>query len=92
MARANPKEADTLAPFRYLATGIIVFLLVALFIVWRLDNPRVEKLRAEVIDYILPIFERIMAPATGLNRITQAFRSYQSLYEQNQVVRRELQE
>ena len=92
MARPNPKESDTLAPFRYLATGIIVFLLVALFVAWRLDNPRVEKLRAEVIDAILPKFEWVMAPATALIRITQDFRSYQSLYEQNRELRRELQQ
>ena len=84
MARPNPKEVDTSAPFRFLATGIIVFLLVALFLIWRLDSPRIEKLRAEVIDYILPKFEWVMAPATGLIRITQDFRSYLSLYELNQ--------
>ena len=87
MARLNPKE-DTLAPFRYLATGIIVISLIALFLVWRIDNPRVEKLRADVIDAILPKFEWVMAPVTGLVRISQDFRSYQSLYEQNQELRR----
>ena len=92
MARHNPKEAETLVPFRYLATGIIVFSLIFLFLVWRLDNPRVEKLRADVIDAILPKFEWVMTPATGLIRITQDFRSYQSLYEQNQELRRELQQ
>ena len=92
MARPNPKEVDISAPFRYLATGIIVFMLIALFFVWRLYNPRVEKLRAEVIDAILPKFEWVMAPATALIRITQDFRSYQSLYEQNQELRRELQQ
>ena len=80
MARPNPKEVDISAPFRYLATGIIVFMLIALFFVWRLDNPRVEKLRAEVIDAIFPKFEWVMAPATSLIRIAQDFRSYQSLY------------
>ena len=92
MARPNPKEVDISAPFRYLATGIIVFMLIALFFVWRLDNPRVEKLRAEVIDAILPKFELVIAPATALIRIAQDFRSYQSLYEQNQELRRELQQ
>jgi len=92
LVRSNPKEADSLAPFRYLATGIIVFLLIALFLIWRLDNPRIEKLRAEVIDAILPKFEWVMAPATALVRITQDFRSYQSLYDQNQELRRELRQ
>ena len=81
MAGPNPKQVDTLAPIRYLATGIIVFSLVTLFVIWRVDNPRVEKIRAEVIDAILPKFEWVMAPATGLIRITQDFRSYQSLYD-----------
>jgi rod shape-determining protein MreC len=92
LAGPNPKQVDTLAPIRYLATGIIVFSLVTLFVIWRVDNPRVEKLRAEVIDAILPKFEWVMAPATGLIRITQDFRSYQSLYDQNQELRRELQQ
>ena len=92
MAGPNPKQVDTLAPIRYLATGIIVFSLVTLFVIWRVDNPRVEKIRAEVIDAILPKFEWVMAPATGLIRITQDFRSYQSLYDQNQELRRELQQ
>jgi len=92
LARLNPKEANTLAPFKYLATVMIVIFLIALFLVWRLDNPRVEKLRADVIDTILPKFEWVMAPATGLIRISQDFRSYQSLYEQNQELRRELQQ
>ena len=92
MAGPNPKQVDTLAPIRYLATGIIVFSLVTLFVIWRVDNPRVEKIRAEVIDAILPKFEWVMAPATALIRITQDFRSYQSLYEQNQELRRELQQ
>ena len=70
MAGPNPKQVDTLAPIRYLVTGIIVFSLVTLFVIWRVDNPRVEKLRAEVIDAILPKFEWVMAPATGLIRIT----------------------
>ena len=61
MARPNPKEVDTLAPIRFLATGIIVFLLVALFLIWRVDNPRVEKLRAEVIDS-MELLSEVIAP------------------------------
>jgi rod shape-determining protein MreC len=66
--------------------------LIALTIVWRIDNPRVERMRAAVVDRVVPNMEWAMAPVTGVARIFEDFQSYARLFEQNQELRRELQQ
>jgi rod shape-determining protein MreC len=67
-------------------------LLVAIFIVWRIDNPRVERLRAQVVDQVVPSFDWAMAPVTGAVNLVRDFQSYSRIVEQNQELRRELQQ
>ncbi|MEM1101970.1 MAG: rod shape-determining protein MreC, partial [Pseudomonadota bacterium] len=67
-------------------------LLFAVFIVWRIDSPRVERFRAEITDRIVPSFDWAMAPVNGLARLASDFRSYQRIYDQNQELKRELQQ
>ena len=64
--------------------------LAGVFLFWRIDNPRAERLRAQVIDRIVPRFEWVMAPATTTIRLVQDFRSYRQIAEQNRELRREL--
>jgi rod shape-determining protein MreC len=66
--------------------------LLALVLVWRIDSPRVERLRMAIIDRIVPSAEWVMAPVTGLTRLITDFQSYQRLVEQNAELRRELQQ
>ena len=66
--------------------------LFASFIVWRIDSPRVERFRSHVIDKYLPSFAWAMAPVTGAANLLRDFQSYAALYEQNQELRRELQQ
>jgi rod shape-determining protein MreC len=70
---------------------VLVLCLVALFLVWRIDSPRVERFRASVIDSTVPNFDWVMSPVTGTINLIRDFRSYQSIAEQNQELRRELQ-
>jgi hypothetical protein len=67
-------------------------LLIALVILWRIDNPRVERMRAAIVDRVVPNMEWAMAPVTGVARIFEDFQSYARLFEQNQELRRELQQ
>lgn len=73
-------------------TFVVLLCLIALFILWRIDSPRVERFRAQVIDQVMPGFSWAMAPVTATVNLFRDFRSYQSLYEQNQELRRELQQ
>jgi rod shape-determining protein MreC len=67
-------------------------LLIGLVILWRIDNPRVERMRAAIVDRVVPNMEWAMAPVTGVARIFEDFQSYARLFEQNQELRRELQQ
>ena len=64
--------------------------LIAIFLVWRIDSPRVERFRAQVTDRIVPNFDWAMAPVTGTINLFRDYQSYQRIAEQNQELRREL--
>lgn len=71
--------------------AILFVLLIGIFLLWRIDNPRVERFRMAVIDRVLPEFDWALVPVAGLSRMVADFRSYSKLYEQNRELRRELQ-
>jgi rod shape-determining protein MreC len=92
LARNKDSGEDYVAPQRRLLVGLIVVLLVGIFLIWRIDNPRVERLRSEVIDRVVPPMDWAMAPVTALANLLRDFQSYQRIYAQNQDLRRELQQ
>lgn len=92
MARNRDTGEDYVAPLRRLLVSLIVILLVAVFLVWRIDNPRVERMRAAVIDAVVPPMDWAMAPLTGMANLVRDFQSYKRIYDQNQDLRRELQQ
>ena len=85
-------QTDYFAPLRRLITVVLLLILFGLFVVWRIDNPRVEKFRALVIDTFVPNFEWILRPMTSVVKLAQDYRSYEKLLEQNKELRRELQQ
>ncbi len=92
MARDNQRDDSYLAPLRRLLVGVLVVFLLAVFLIWRIDSPRVERFRSAVIDRVVPSMDWVMSPITGLTRIAADFQSYQRLLEQNADLRRELQQ
>ncbi len=71
--------------------GVTLVVLLAVFLLWRIDNPRAERLRAAFIDRVVPNFEWALLPVTRATRMIDDFQSYARIYEQNQELRRELQ-
>ncbi len=92
MARDRREDEDYLGPLKRLLLGVLLLCLLAIFIVWRIDSPRVERLRARVVDVVVPSFDWAMAPVTGTVNVLRDFQSYQRIHKQNQELRRELQE
>jgi len=92
LANGRTNSEDYYRPIRRLLIGIIVFVLILLTLVWRIDSPRVERFRMAVIDRVVPNFEWAMAPVTLTLKIVRDFQSYQRIYEQNQELHRELQQ
>jgi rod shape-determining protein MreC len=72
--------------------GLLLLCLVGIFVLWRIDSPRVERFRAQVVDQVVPSFDWAMAPVTGVVNILRDFQSYQKIYQQNRELRRELQQ
>lgn len=92
MARDRAHQDDYVGPLRRLLTFVLLICLLGLFILWRIDSPRVERFRAQVIDRVMPGFSWAMAPVTASINLIRDIQSYQALYEQNQELRRELQQ
>ena len=92
MARDRTTADDYSRPLRRMLVGILVVLLLGMYLLWRIDSPRVERLRIAMIDRFVPSMDWAMAPVTGLTNIARDFQSYTRIYEQNQDLRRELQQ
>ena len=72
--------------------AVLVVVLAAIFLVWRIDSPRMEQFRAQVTDRVVPNMDWAMAPVTGTVKLFRNYQSYQRLAEQNQELRRELRQ
>ncbi|AUC52440.1 rod shape-determining protein MreC [Sagittula sp. P11] len=92
MASDRSSSDDFTAPLKRLLLIILVLLLSGIFLVWRIDSPRVERFRAQVIDRVVPNMDWAMAPVTGTIRLMRDFQSYQRLSDQNEELRRELRQ
>jgi len=92
LAKDRAQSEDYTGPLKRLMLGILLLCLLGLFLLWRIDSPRVERFRAQVVDRVVPNFDWAMAPVTATVNILRDFQSYQRIYQQNQELRRELQQ
>lgn len=79
-------------PIRRILVAVLLVVLFGLFLLWRIDSPRVERFRAQFVDRVIPSFDWALVPVTKLAGMAEDFRSYNAIYEQNQELRRELQQ
>ncbi|SPH24317.1 Cell shape-determining protein MreC [Defluviimonas aquaemixtae] len=92
MARDRKADVDFKSPVRRILIAVLIVCLTTIFLIWRIDSPRVERFRAAFIDSVVPNMDWAMVPVTKLVDMVKGFQSYASLYEQNQELRRELQQ
>lgn len=92
MAKNRISPDEYTRPLRRILVGVLVFALIALFFVWRIDSPRVERFRTALVDRMVPSFEWALVPVTKTVDMFESFQSYANLYDQNQELRRELQQ
>jgi rod shape-determining protein MreC len=71
---------------------VLSLCLFLLFLVWRIDSPRVERFRAQIVDTVVPRMDWAAAPITATVKLFRDYQSYQQLHEQNQELRRELRQ
>ena len=59
-------------PLRQLAVGLAAILMVGLYIFWRADSERMEILRAEIVDRLIPGFEIGIKPGRFIADMVRA--------------------
>ena len=92
MARDRKSGENYVRPIRRILVGGLVLFLFALFLLWRIDSPRVERYRAALVDRVVSSFDWALVPVTKLAGMVENFQSYSKIYEQNQELRRELRQ
>ncbi|SFR32977.1 rod shape-determining protein MreC [Litoreibacter janthinus] len=91
MAIDRRGQEEYARPVRRVLIGVLVVVLLAIFGLWRIDNPRMERFRSALVDKVVPSFDWALVPVTRVSRMFDDFQSYARIYEQNQELRRELQ-
>jgi len=71
--------------------GAAAALCLALFVLWRIDNPRVERLRMELADVMLPGMSWVAGPIELATAMVRDYRNFLDVYDQNRELRREIQ-
>lgn len=92
MAKDRSQHDDYTGPLRRMLLGVICLCLIAIFLIWRIDSPRVERFRAQVTDRVVPSMDWAMTPVTGAINLVRDFQSYQRLTDQNRELRSELRQ
>ncbi|MFD0980937.1 rod shape-determining protein MreC [Tropicimonas aquimaris] len=93
MARnRNGSDVDYVRPVRRIVVIGLIAICLGIFLLWRIDSPRVERFRANLIDRVVPSFEWASVPMARFAGMIEDFQSYQRIYQQNQDLRRELQQ
>ncbi len=90
MAKDKSNGNDFTGPLRRLLMSVVFLCLLGIFLIWRIDSPRVEQFRAHVTDRFVPNLTWAMAPVTGTINLLKDFQSYQRLAQQNRELRSEL--
>lgn len=91
MAFHSDASPDYLRGIRRVVLGVLAVLLLGLFLLWRIDNTRVEQFRVSLIDRFVPSFDWTLKPVAGAAHMIADFNSYTRVYAQNEELRRELQ-
>lgn len=90
MATDRSSSNDFARPLRRILLAVLILILSGVFLLWRIDSPRVERFRAQITDNIVPNLDWAMAPVTGTINLLRDYQSYQRLTVQNQELRSEL--
>ena len=92
MAKYRRDSDEFTGAGRLIAVVVLIIGLLGLFFLWRIDNPRVERVRMAMIDRIAPAVQWAALPLTWADNVIGDFQSYSRLYEQNQQLREELRQ
>jgi rod shape-determining protein MreC len=86
----SPDSALTRTVHRILL-GFLVLVCLALLVLWRTDNPRLERIRMSLIDTAAPSMTLVNGPIELASHVMRDYREFIDVYDQNRALRREIQ-
>ena len=92
MAR-HPEDASVVMvrTVRRIGYGLLTLAGLALFLLWRIDNPRVERARMAVADALAPPVAWIAEPVAGAAAIAEDWEAFADVWRRNRDLRREIE-
>lgn len=92
MRRAGSPEQTALnRTVHRILLGLVVVVCIFLLILWRTDNPRLERLRMGLADSLLPSMSFLNQPVGFAAGIVRDYHNFFDVYNQNRELRREIQ-
>ena len=88
---ASPQESALTRTVHRILLGLVVLVSVLLLILWRSDNPRLERMRLILADTLLPPMEWVSGPMQFASAMTKDYQNFFDVYNQNRELRREIQ-
>lgn len=88
---AAHRHGDLWSTTRRILFALTCLVLLGLFVLWRIDSPRIAQMRMALIERITPNMAFITGPLARAWRMIEDFESYTHVYEQNRELRAELQ-
>ena len=76
-------EQNSFRTVRKIFVGLALFALAAIFLVWRIDSERMERVRASAVDFLLPAVEIGNRPLLYISGLTQRVEAHFRLAERN---------
>ena len=86
----SPDSALTRTVHRILL-GFVLLVCLALLVLWRTDNPRLERIRMSLIDSAAPSMTLVSGPIDLGTHLVRDYRDFIDVYDQNRALRREIQ-
>ncbi len=71
--------------------GVLLVLAFLLFVLWRTENPRLQGLRAAVLDVVRPVLEAVAGPSSAVAELFEDVESFSGLQAENEALRAEVE-
>lgn len=91
MPAAPDDEGSFAKTVHRILLGLVVVASLVLIVLWRTDNPRLERVRMALADAVLPSMGWVTQPITFATEMTRDYRNFIDVYNQNRVLRHEIQ-
>lgn len=89
---ADSKEPNPTRIAKRILLSLIVFASFVFLILWRTDNPQIERLRTALVDQLLPLVVWVNAPVEFSADMIRDYRNFLAVYDQNRQLRRDIQQ